>query len=165
MKFKYLILLVVNISIVSAGAYADRLDADGILRKDDGSIIYMDHFDALNACPNGTHLPTVRELALDAQARGAQGVLEAGQGSVPSRYDMIASINPDGFKDIFYFNFDDYSRPLGDSYKVWFWSSSIGSSYTTAAYHIHGGSGDIASTWRGGVFHAVRCFPDQAPKP
>ncbi len=120
-------ILLVSLFTLSTGAYADKLDKDGILRNDIGIIQYMTQTEALNACPAGTHLSTIRELAGMSQSMGAKGILETSEvkdGNVPDGYYLVYGKNPDGGYDKFYFNNNGYKRPEGYFGPVRIWSSS-----------------------------------------
>lgn len=135
MKLRYQLLLIVTIFVSIFEARADIVDPDGILRNDDGSIFYTTHRWAEKACPTGTHLPSIRELAELSQKSGSKGILERNQVDpirVPAGYHKISAINSDGKWDEFYFSNDGYEPPAGDLGSNWFWSSS--SSFYGAAY-------------------------------
>lgn len=139
---KYFLITITTLALGAASAQA----AGEILRDADGSIRYMNQHDAMKACPAGTHLPTIRELAKESQARGAIGILEVNQGNsdgVPTGYYKISAINPNGQKDEFYFNCEGYKRPNGDLGNNWFWSSSLHSNYSDFGYLLNGGSGFV----------------------
>ena len=95
----------------------------------DGKLKYMNQLDAANACPAGSRLPTVRELAIESVASGAKGILEFAQvdpKSIPAGYSLITALNPNGQADKFYFNSEGYV--YGDGEGAWYWSSSMPSS-------------------------------------
>ena len=130
-------------------ARADFLDSDGILRKSDGSIRFMDHYEATgidkqsgkkvrpDVCAvHGAHLPTILELAQISESFGAAGVLKNADGTIVSYeqarkiqmafgYQLVKAINPDGSKNEFYYSFQGYHRPQGLLGDRRFWSSSI----------------------------------------
>ena len=67
---------------------------------------YRTYEKAMAECPKGTRLPTIRELARDAQAQGAKGILEVYQvrkNDVPPGYELFVVLNPDKIKDQFYY--------------------------------------------------------------
>jgi uncharacterized protein (TIGR02145 family) len=152
MKSKYLLLLAACIFVASTEAYANKLDQDGILRYDYGPIRRMSQFYAMLACPHGTHLPTIRELAVLSQASGAKGILEVSQvdpNAVPAGYRKVSAINPNGQKDEFYFNHEGYKRPSGDLANNMFWSSSVVADdrYSDNSYYgyfFYGGEGWVS---------------------
>jgi hypothetical protein len=176
MSKSLLLLFSACIFVSSTEAYADKLDLDGILRSDDGSIRYIDRDAAMTACPQGTHLPTIRELAELSKANGAKGILELNQLDPKKKlpagyYGVHGAINPDGKKDSFYYNPSGYVRPSGDLGKNWFWSSSIDSldcfDYQICNYFMYGNSGSIfyggPNAWgtSDSLKNAVRCVADQ----
>ncbi len=164
MKSKYLSLLAAIIFLASSGAYADWLDSDGILRKDDGRFSLMNQSDALKSCPPGTHLPTIRELASLSQASGAKGILEVDPSdpfSTPYRYKRVSAVNANGARDEFNFSSADYVRPSGDLGHSSFWSSSERLGVSGYSFVLDGASGDVAWTAPGVIFVAVRCVADQ----
>lgn len=151
-----------TVSIFILGA-ASAQAAGEILRNADGSINkYMNQYEAMKACPAGTHLPTARELAKEAQARGAKGILEVNQvrrAGKPNGYYEISAINPDGQDDVFYFNEDGYKRPDDALEGMLFWSSSSVSFSNARAFLFNGDDGGLPYGGRYGE-HAVRCATD-----
>ncbi len=96
-------------------AHADSLDQSGVVRNDDGTVHYMNHLEAMKACPAGTHIPTVREFTEEAHSRGRNEVLEVGQvdpNAVPDDYFKFSVVDPNGKNDEFYYN------SLGDFIEV-----------------------------------------------
>jgi len=135
-----------------------------ILHNADGNIRYMNQYEAMKACPVGTHLPTIRELAEESQSRGARGILEVIQVNpdiVPAGYYKISAINPNGQKDEFYFNYEGYKDPTGDLGNNWFWSSSVNPYYSHVAFDLFGGYGYVYDNLRYYSDHAVLCIPGQ----
>lgn len=172
MKSKYLSLMTASVFVASAGAYADKLDSYGILISDDNSVRLMNHYDAMKACPKGTHLPTIRQLAKLSQASGAKGVLNRDvlNPNPPRGYYDIAVSNQTGDRlrerDRFYYSHQGYQRPSGDLGNYSFWSSSICCTLDTkTAYYLDGWNGEISETYRAEVDHhslsAVRCVADK----
>lgn len=157
-------------------ARAEFLDANGILRWNNGDIRYMTQLEASGTNPltmkkdspdvcesYGAHLPTARELAKEAQARGAKGILEGNHAGIPDGYYEIWAINPDGQEDRFYFNNDGYKTDgaLGGKY---FWSSSASRISSYFAYSLNRDSGHFGTDVRSAsdtIFYnvVVRCFP------
>ena len=139
--------------------------AEDVLRYPDGRAMYMNHFEALRACPAGSHLPTLRELAKKAEAWGAIGVWEAGP-YVPSGegYGLMVVVNPDGQMDGFSFSSRGYRSQFNDV--VGFWSSSVEptGSYGTYvkespdAYALMDGGGYLMRDSRL-MINAVLCLP------
>lgn len=112
-----------------ASGFANAFAKDGILRFVEGDVMYMSHDRAVEACPKDSHLPSIRELAVASQDRGAKGILELNQvtsgDTPPSGYFMVSVINPDRKLDAFYFNPEGYRRPDGEFGNLLLWSSSI----------------------------------------
>lgn len=177
-KFEYCLFFIGIALAGSINAQAVTLDANGILRNDDGTIRYMNLDEALQSCPRGTHLPTVRELARDAQSRGAKGILETSQvnpNQVSPFVIKVSAVDPNGRLDEFYYDYRGYQRPMGDLGNNNFWSSS------SVARPIQFNSGYVLSHWRavghapdyprenGGIYeayriykgYAVRCFQNR----
>lgn len=172
-------LLIASLVFLSSVAQASKLDQDGILRKDDGSIHYMNHYDALKACPEGTRLPTVHEQAKESEARGAKGILkntdgsevtrqqvESGAVQLPRDYYFVSALI-DSSKaatadnvDEFYFNFRHYDRPEGDLGTEFFWSSSVYSYDIKDAHSLFSVFGIVVVGSRGDL-SAVRCVVGQ----
>jgi len=104
----------------------------------------------VDACPAGTHLPTIRELAKKGQALGAKGILEVNQVTPDSvlfdGYYKISAINPNGEKDEFYYSNAGYKRPDGDLGNNNFWSSSVDSNYSDRAFVFDGFGGTANGT-------------------
>jgi hypothetical protein len=50
----------------------DTLDIYGVLRQPDGQIRKLNHYDAMRACPEGSHLVSFREAAAEFQVLGAK---------------------------------------------------------------------------------------------
>ena len=154
-------------------ARADVLDRDGILRNDDGTIRRMSQVKALRACPEGTHLPTIREMAAAGHGLGARGLLEpeeAKAANYPEGYAKIDSINANDNEDEFYFNYNGYKTPAGDLGKNWFWTSSrVVSGHqdydeSKKAYYVNGKYGYALDDSIGEskyYFVAVRCFVNE----
>ena len=162
MKSKFLLLLA-SIFMVSAGAHADTVDQDGVLRDEQGKVLIMNQADAIKDCSqHGMHLPSIHELAKIGQDLGAKGILELSQvesGKVPDGYYKISAVNPDGTKEEFYFNYDGYKRPEGDLGNNWFWSSSVNSDYSFSGYYLYGNSGYVYH-YRS-YYNAARCVVGQ----
>jgi hypothetical protein len=116
----------------------------------------------MRLCPANMRLPTIRELAFEAQAHGAKGILEVSQvnpNEVPHGYYKISAINSRSRqqKDEFYFSHEGYKRPEGDGGNNWFWSSSVNPKVTDSAHYISGFSGEIISGVRSYANGLVRC--------
>lgn len=145
------------LSILLACAFtASKSSANGELLKDTyGNILFFSQDEAsglsgftgkkeiTDVCQTRGkgHLPTIRELAEEAQSRGAKGILELSQvnpDQVPTGYYKISAINPDGNKDEFYYNPEGYIL-RSDLYVYRFWSSSIHLYSRNYAYSFHTG--------------------------
>ena len=142
-------LLVLSSFLGFSALAADQMDREGILRYGDGSIHYMNQQDAMKACPEGTHLPSAREMAIESQKLGHRGLLELNQvesGKEPEGYYKISAENSDGTKDEFYFNDypESYRSPHDDLGRNWFWSSSVPSGVSGAVYFFVSELGGIA---------------------
>lgn len=109
-----------------------------ILRRTDGRVFGMRHDRAMTACPIGSRIPTIRELAMYGQSLGAMGILEVDQvdpSSIPQGYYLVSAINTDNKTDEFYYNHEGFKYPNGDFYGAYyFWSSSLVSSDSGSAY-------------------------------
>ena len=132
-----------------------------IARNADGSIRYMNQYDAVLYCANqGKRLPSARELAQFSMTFGAKGILEMHDirnGDVPEGYHHVKAKNADGKDDSFYFNYAGYQPAKGDLGQSWLWSSSVDSEYSGFAYDLSGVYGDIDNFNRTIDNHAVRC--------
>lgn len=146
--------------------YAGELDSDGLLRSEDGRLLHLSQPEAMKACPEGTRLPTIRELAKISQTRGAKGILEANQDDeIPAGYEKISAINFDGQEDEFYFSREGYKHPEGDLGESWmFWSSSVHSSFSYLAWYLNGYSSQMAYVSGYKDYGAVMCVPDHLPE-
>lgn len=155
--------------------FASFLDKNGIVRHSNGQVYEMSQYEAQHACPKGTHLPTARDLALEAIALGAKGILEktsVAKDQVPAGYTLIKALNSDGTTDYFYYNGQGYKRPKGDLGDRWFWSSSQLDEFITLAFFLYGDNG-IIDTGEHVVFYgyypgfnrgdnnAVRCLKNR----
>ena len=139
------------LSIVLSATHAMALGT--LLVDSKGDAVRVSGIDAQTACPAGTRLPTVRELAVEAQARGAQGILEVGQvdpAHVPAGYQLVHFFNEEGTEDQFYFSPHGYKR-LSDEFAQKtsnIWSSSNRRSYSDDFLTLSGSWGMI-----GGSYH------------
>lgn len=132
-----------------------------IVRNTDGSIRYMNQYDAVQYCANqGMHLPSARELAQLSMNLGAKGILEMHDiknGHVPEGYHHVKAKNADGKDDSFYFNDVGYQPTKGDLGHSWLWSSSVCSDISDFAYGQSGDYGSIGFVIRYDDNVAVRC--------
>lgn len=162
MNSNYMLMLIASILVTSVGGRADTIGQDGILRNDDGRILHMNHRWAMKACPQGTHLPTIRELTELSQASGAKGILEKSQVDplrIPMGYRKVSAVNPDGKWDEFFFNEDGYEPSSEEIGNNWFWSSSSAVYGFSYCYALRD-NGD--PYWvRHYSSNAVRCIVDQ----
>jgi hypothetical protein len=152
-------LFIFTLFALGTGARADTLDGDGILRDDQGAVRLVKHSEALTACPQGTHLPTIRELTSLAKAQGSK-ILELAevQGEPPFGYHLVEATNPDGKIDRFYYNSYGYRRPDGEALRRnGFWSTSL-SMNPIYAFEFSGDIGYPYSVHRGQFDFAVRCL-------
>ena len=79
----------------------------------------------MKACPKGSHLITVRELAEIAQTRGAAGIVEVEDYDPKMKnFKMISATTSSGDREVFYYGYAGYQRPSGDL-GLMFWSSSL----------------------------------------
>jgi hypothetical protein len=98
----------------------------------------------------GSRLPSARELAQIATQMGAKGILEKNvvdselKGVAPEGYHLVATVNPDGTSDQFYYNFSGYVQPADGSAKLlnW-WSSSVQSGVSNYSYVLLGVTGNL----------------------
>lgn len=152
--------------VATASAVSARtLDRDGFIREANGSIARMTHSDAMSACPEGTRLPTIRELLMESQRNGAKGILENAQvnsNRIPVGYIKISAINPNGQRDEFYFSRGGYpQRSRGDVDN--YWSQSLDPEFFNhpfgnvafGLYVVHGGSYSDSIH----AYYGVRCVP------
>jgi uncharacterized protein (TIGR02145 family) len=125
-----------------------------IARNADGSVRYMNQFDAVSYCASqGMHLPRIRELAQLAVSLGAAGISETPKDG----YNLMTAKNADGKVDNFYFNYAGYKRPQGDLGNNWFWSSSDYSDDPYFSYVFDGSNGVVYVDYGVTSYHAVRC--------
>lgn len=184
MNTKYVFISATIVILVGAQAKADS----EVLRDGSGNVLYLSQIEASgistltgkkerpDACEvaGKGHLPTLRELAEDAQKKGAKGILEVSQvdpNEVPSGYSKISAYNSDGQIDEFYFNRSGYKRPHGEIGDYTFWSSSALTNTFAYAFTMDGTTAVIDSENRGKLPHTidgkllahvqVRCFPDK----
>ena len=151
---------------VACYSNADHLDAEGILRDRAGEVRFVNQYQATKSCPDGTHLPTAREHAEEAQRRGAKGILEISKVNpqeVPFGYKWIVAYNAQGKTDEFYFSNENYRPRAGELKFYGFWSSSLPNPEATGAFALHNVYGSVFQARRsdstGGYAHAyaVRC--------
>jgi hypothetical protein len=153
----------VSLGIVAAFATCAFASSSDVLKNADGSVRIMNQYDALRACPVGSHLPTIRELAMESHTLGAGGILEidpALPNQAPVGYVKIAALNADGKTDQFYFSWDGYRTPDGDLGDGWVWSSSLVTDQSSDAFVSSLHYGGIFSSGRddANYYFAVRCF-------
>lgn len=154
--------IIIALGQLVSSAEANYLDPEGILRNDDGAIVYLNQHQANKACPENTQLPSARQMAIISQSRGAKEILELAQvknGTVPEGYYKISAINIDGSKDEFFYNHEGYQNPGGTVGTDWFWTSSIFVDDTNQAFYLGGSSGFIGQDFRRFYLSAVLCLP------
>lgn len=121
---------------VSYTKKGDLLDENGIIRNLNGINRRMVMSYARVACPAGTHLPSLREFAREAQLHGAKGILEVvdvPDGKVSPGYNRYSVLNSDGQLDEFYFSGNGY-KPQDDISKFYFWTSSVDIEHQNAGW-------------------------------
>jgi hypothetical protein len=140
---------------------ADQLDKNGILRSDDGHILFRTQTEAMKSCPSGTHLPTLKELVHATMTFGVDvlDLTEAPTGDTnpPLGYILGGGRNPDGTKDYFYYSVIHYQRPTGDLGFYWFWSASVAEFTIWPSLGIDAYDGKIGAEANYTV-GAIRCF-------
>ena len=139
-----------------------QLDPNGILIDAQGKVQILTFDEAQTACPSGTHLPSIREVASDSLAGGAK-ILELSEvkpGEIPYGFLIVEVVNADGTADKFYYNEKDFIPRTAEVWKVQFWSSSsFDEKDTQAGAAWYGTSADIFYYFKPGPA-AVRCFAD-----
>lgn len=128
------IMLTIFFCFISQVSFAG--DLGQILRDANGAVLGFTLFEARNACPSGTRMPTLREFAHYGQAKGAKGILEVNQvdpRKPPAGYNSFDFYNvEDGSNDAFYYNAEGFQRRPDDEYgNLYFWSSSSMRGYGT----------------------------------
>lgn len=145
--------------LASGIAHAGTIDAEGVLRNDDGSIRYVPFEEVRGRSHDGSgagpdicerefpgwnlYLPTIRDLAMIAQAAGAKGVLEWPRNTLHWSYRLVKAINRGRGFEKFYFSSQGYVRPAGDVGDNKFWSSSTYASWIPGSYVLNGRTGGI----------------------
>jgi uncharacterized protein (TIGR02145 family) len=140
----------------------DKLDKDGILRKKDGKVRYLERYRAVDACPDGFRIPTAREFAEFSNSQKAKGILNSDDEDREKKNGQINKIkilNPNGKSEIFLFSHQGYKRPSGDLGKLTFFSSSIVPEGHFPVVIFRGSSGQLDLDAAGNHF-AVRCIPE-----
>ena len=141
--------LIASLFIFSAGASADTVGQDGILRDAHGKSLEMTRAKALKACAkHGMHLATIRELVKLRQSEGItlKEPTEVKQGEIRTgAMKPVLAVNPNGKTDEFYYDNDNYTRHGDDLGSHWFWSSSAVSDKTDMGYLLYGVSGEVSS--------------------
>lgn len=142
-----------------------------LLKRPDGNLIKEDYGSAARACAEkGMRLPTIRELANLAKARGATGILNFSSGNDQAQADQeieqIRAINPDGKEDEFKYSYNGF-QPDSNRQNIpedsgdggfwlqgkWLWSSSRALNCPLAepakfcAYIFDAESGEISSKY------------------
>ena len=157
---------IVMLSLLGALAQATvNHSTSRFLRNSDGSLLFVRQYEAMKACPQGMHLPTIRELAKISVKTGAE-IFEMDyhemdpDSKVPTQYfDKVSAVNPNGKKDDFYLIFFDYKFPKQGHIDECTWSSSLTQGSSEIAYCLNGarvGTDDTSDT-----LHAVICVPNR----
>lgn len=95
-----------------------------------GLLLNLEYQEAFNHCASkGSHMPSTRELAQFAVARGASGIKSIAQlrnlkAANDAGYNLIDARNSDGTTDQFYFNNNGYAPKAKETVGDIFWSSS-----------------------------------------
>ena len=158
---KNLILFVLVSALCHGFAGADTIDRDGFVRSDNGNIQCLSQFAALKACPIGTHLPSLRELANECKMRGAQ-IFEKSQidfDNIPSGYQYFRAVGIDGFEDFFYLDSSGYQSPGGELGAHGFWSASYELYGDEVGYVVDGATCEVDFVYLGTQLAAARCLP------
>lgn len=165
MKTKRMV-VVVLINAFSIVTYANSPTLSFIVKQK-----MMNQYDALAACPAGTHVPSARELAQRAVTLGAKGIIETGPVSLPG-YRFVAARNMDGSYDAFYFNSEGYQPPVEERKLRYVWTSSINHNLKEAYYNGDGlyldnslSESGFGSVKRDSDYAQVVCFPGEAIQP
>lgn len=158
------------ILFVSGNVYAEAPPFGTALREADHSAKLMTQYQAMGfddsgnilpegpACPEGRHLPTVREFAQYTQSLGAKGILDLSQVDpkhVPLGYKLIRVMNPDKKTDEFYYSAAGYK---GHADELVFWSSSVDPVNSDLGYVYSLNDGSIGGYIRRYFLIAVRCL-------
>ncbi|MGE3260721.1 MAG: hypothetical protein AB7K68_02970 [Bacteriovoracia bacterium] len=88
---------------------------DVVLRDSQGNYPFLGKDEAIKACAKrGMQLPTIRELALLGQTRGAKGIVEPHElvGRDADAYEQVKALVPGGGVDEFYYDSSGYREPL-----------------------------------------------------
>jgi hypothetical protein len=109
----------------------------------------------------GGHLPTAREYARLLAPRGSR-ILELAEvtGTVPPGYYLVASVNPNGERDDFYMNHEEYRRPEGEKENLLLWTASVPPThpqYAHVYYNEWGGGGGDPRHHRKDYPNSVQC--------
>ncbi len=133
MKTSLFFLFIAAVISCNSSAFAAKVGQDRILRNDDGSILYLSHSSALKACPQGTHLPSAREMLSLYKADGTK-ILEPREANEEwksrknsgdfSNFYCYDAKNIDGARDRFCVVYDGLKSQDG-ALAGNFWTSSI----------------------------------------
>jgi hypothetical protein len=158
---KNLIFFVFTWALCLGHAMADSIDRDGFVRSDNGNVRLLNQYAALRACPTGTHLPSLRELANECKMRGAQ-IFEKSQidfDNIPSGYQQFRAVGVDGVEDFFYLDSSGYQNPGGELGAHGFWSASYELYGDEVGYVVDGATCEVDFVYLGTQLAAVRCLP------
>lgn len=146
--------------MVSTQAHAElpqslHIDRSGTIVNGAGQPVPVHLWNVKSYCPQGTHVPSIRELA------GSSGgkILDGGA-SRPKDFESVEAINDDGTKDSFYYLAETAGR---ECHYDLFWSSSVLRDQTNFNYTMNRSCGQL---WRNDVFDQMflRCFANQGEK-
>lgn len=118
--------------------------------------------EALQACEaRGGHLPTARDYVAHVSALGTVVLEGAGvNGMPPPGFYLVDSVNPDGSRDAFYMNHQNYRRPADQVGNHLFWTASrppLHPQYAHVYYDEWGGGGGKPEEHRLEVRNAFQC--------
>jgi hypothetical protein len=134
--------------------FANQINGGGYLVDNSGNLLYLTQFEARFSCPKGTHLPTVREVAVERMKRGARGIYKGNPGDVPPYpYQLVLANNPDRERDTFYYDSTGFKCSKDCSN---FWTASYASDYSA---YFTDSEGNIKGFGDRGKPMPVRCFP------
>ena len=140
-------------------------------------VMGINHWDANLVCKSRkSSLPSVRDLAIEAQKNGAAGVKETAFRDIFYKSTEvqaeIANMQAAGYVPIFkknsikivtvdfYYSNYGYIAPKSDNGKFWFWSNALDAFDSRNAYGLAGNTGKISHDGRMHdlSYHAVRCL-------
>ena len=164
MKFNFFIVAI----LIPFSTFASIVDQEGILRDSHGNLLIMTLERAQIACiEHGMHLPSLREWALFAIAKGARGITEeidnAGveKNSLANNFYYVDAISPEGIRESFFFSPFGYQETPGlkNSKATSFLSSSISPTNLDGCCGFQSQDGTVYCQPWPNKDQAVRCFP------